>query len=95
MLISNRYPELSMFLGFFPDADLEGLTDEEAARKFCTEMDAEDRRDAMAQGRDLLENEDTAYIDAVGRYANRHFENRAAAREWLNGVLQVLADYKG
>ncbi len=95
MLISNRYPELSMFLGFFPDADLEGLTDEEAARKFCTEMDAEDRRDAIVQGRDLLANEDRAYIDAVGRYANRHFEDRAAARKWLTGVMQVLADHQG
>ena len=95
MLISNRYPELSMFFGFFPDADLEGLTDEGAARKFCAEMDDEDRRDALAQGRDLLENPDTAYIDAVERYTNRHFKDREAARRWLGGVLQVLEDYQG
>lgn len=86
----REYPELLNFLaGWFPDADFDGLADDEVARAFASRDAPRSINAALADGKRLLGQPDFPWV-AIGDCANRHFEGREEAREWLAGVLRTI-----
>src|SRR5437016_1472002 len=84
------YPALWQFLvANFPDADLEGLKDEEAARRYAASANPEERASAVAEGRALMAAEPFPW-QAVGEEANRRFSGPGEARLWLHSMLRIV-----
>jgi hypothetical protein len=91
------YPRLfQFFVGYFPDADLDGLSDEEVVTNYVAlfsksekwRMDLEELKRELAS---LINNIDS-YWQEVGDEANRHFTNSDDALIWLNLIHEHLGN---
>lgn len=91
MPFREDYPKLSNFLGsWFPDADLEEMSDEEVARKFKSISNAVERDAVLEEGERLLR-QTALPLEEVEDEANRSFEDEDDARRWLSSVLSIIA----
>jgi hypothetical protein len=91
-MLSDRYPALTNFLGsWFPDADLEGRSDAEAAKAFAG-VDPDEKSLVARQAREILKLEEFPWQE-VGFEANRYFENEEQARSWLSDILRILENF--
>jgi hypothetical protein len=92
----RRFPDLHNFVGgYFPDADLEGLSDTEVAEQFALlDSDPDLRRQVLEQGELVLGLEPFPF-EAVGNLANRHLTGSDEAREWLSSVLLTVRRASG
>lgn len=95
MSFKENYPELfQFFAGYFPDADLEGLTDEEVVTNYITDCKkSEKSKKELEQSRRELEalmNDIESYWKEVSVESNRHFESPLVALEWLDTIKQKL-----
>lgn len=90
MKLRVDYPELANFLGaWFPDADLEGRTDTEAAIQFKRTATLSELNSAIKQGKRLL-NEENFPWEAISVEANRCFTNAKEAKRWLGLIIAIL-----
>lgn len=90
MKFADQYPDLANFLGaWFPDADLEGRTDEEVCRAYLQTVSAPQLEAVVVQAGHLLADGSASWED-VGREANRSFRDADEARQWLTAVVGCL-----
>lgn len=92
MTLKNDFPELyHFFVGYFPDADFDGLTDEEVVNNFIE--DHQDRKKALEKVKSdivtLIEKLED-YWEDVGAESNRYFETKFEALEWLIMIKKKL-----
>ena len=87
-----KFPDLlHCLLGYFPEADIEGLTDEQAAKQCIKELDPNVRLSTIEQGNKLLSEVEFPWQE-VGRAANRYFESDSAAKDWLRRMLSAAEE---
>lgn len=90
MKLDQQYPELANFLGSeFPDADFEGLSDEEVVKRYTFRVSPKLRYRVIEKGKALLA-EKAFPGEEVGREANRYFSDSEDARQWLAMIIQIL-----
>lgn len=77
--------------GQFADADLLGLSDEQAAVDGLAPETKAAYRQVLEQGRALLASQPFDW-QRVGDYANRIFKNEDDARRWLTRMMNLLED---
>jgi hypothetical protein len=83
MPLSQEYTNLSQFLtGYFPEADLDELTDEQVVQEFVYSNPKE-----IVMVKIIEEN---AFFDEIGFLANRYFKNQEEVLEWLETILLYL-----
>lgn len=86
----TKYPVLWNFLGcWFPDADLENLTDEEVVTDFLNVRDKEMEMQVLKEMKSLLI-EDNFPCDEISDQANRYFESEEECRSWLEEIHYFL-----
>jgi hypothetical protein len=91
MTIRERHPALFDFLAaWFAEADLEGRGDAEVIAAYRAVPDAPARAAVVAQGRALLARRRFPWRE-VALAANRRFADAAAARAWLQGVIDAIS----
>ncbi len=91
MNFKGKYPRLwNFFAAYFPDADLENLTDEAAVALYKSDL-REDELDAVILELDSLI-ADVSYWEQAADDANRDFATPAENRRWLLMVRTELAD---
>lgn len=73
----------------FADADLLGLTDEQAAMDGLTQETKAAYSDVLDQGRAVLASRPLDWR-RVSDYANRIFKNEEDARQWLTRMMDLL-----
>ena len=89
----GQFPTLANFLGaWFPDADLEGLSDAEVAKAFVTTNDVAATHTILSEGRILLDREEFPWRE-VGTEANRSFVEPSEARNWLIYILNIIDNH--
>lgn len=89
MSLSQEYTNLSQFLtGYFPDADLDELTDEQVVHEFVSSNPQE----IVMVTKNELEKiiEENTFFDEIGFLANRYFKNQDEVLEWLETILLYL-----
>lgn len=89
MSFADKYPELYQFFGgYFPEADLDGLTDEQVVAQFVAENPKELVSSVQVELTQLLL--DQGVWDEVATEANRYFETQDDLLHWLQEVLDDL-----
>lgn len=89
MNFDDKYPDLfQFFAGYFPEADLDGITDEEVVDNFCAK-NPEDLPIAVSQQLRQLINDNETWPAAL-EVANRYFESREQTEEWMLMILRYL-----
>jgi hypothetical protein len=84
------YPTLANFLGaWFPEADLDGSSDEQVAKEFAGTVSAIELAKTIEEGR-LLLGEVELPLAMLSRESNRRFPGPEAAREWLRRLIHIL-----
>lgn len=73
----------------FADADLAGLTDEQAAVQYVSRATLDWHRSVLREGRAALAASRVDYR-RIAEYANRGFTNEKQARVWLSRMMDVL-----
>jgi hypothetical protein len=91
--IMTNLEEFWNFVGaWFPDADLEGVDDDEQVVRNFVATKNHGRIEQVYLGcREVLAM-DPLPVDRITDDANRYFENEMECREWLNKCLAILAD---
>lgn len=95
MNFTNDYPRLfQFFAGYFPDADLDDLTDEEVVRNYNSDCNNSERSKTELQ---QLKADLTRLMANIGHYwkevgeeANRYFTGPDEARVWLDLIKTEL-----
>lgn len=94
MSFIKDYPNLfQFFVGYFPDADFENLTDEEIVSEYVLEHKKYDNYQKIIQlikNIEKLINNIDNYWEEVGDEANRYFKNSQEALVWLNMIKREL-----
>lgn len=86
----SRFPNLRNFLSVaFPESDLEGWTDEDAADHYIAENVPIVRKSILEEGKALLA-EPVIPWEEIGKAANRHFENENEANRWLITIIRAV-----
>ena len=87
----QQYPTLYNFLGgYFPDADLEGFTSDEAvARNFAQTESEPAIKKVIEQGTKFLSRRDV-YWEIIGKGAYRLFKDEDEAYQWLEKMIEIL-----
>ena len=94
MSLEERYPDLANFIGaWFPEADLDALSDEEVAVRFCQATSPENLASVLGQGRSLITRMDDFWQE-LGTEGNRHFASAHEAHRWLNEILEALERFQ-
>lgn len=89
MDLQEAYPILfDFFAGYFPDADLDGLTDTEVVAQYISHNSA----DIVKQTLDALTSlpNDTDVLKSIASEANRHFESTEDIKDWLTTIKAVF-----
>jgi hypothetical protein len=90
MSYRDRFPAVANFFGtWFPDADIEGRTDEEVTKAFVASRNFSL---IMVVRSELISLLQSAVIpwEEIGEDANRYFEDERDCRLWLSKVEQGL-----
>jgi len=77
--------------GQFADADLLGLTDEQAAVDGLAPETKAAYRQVLEQGRALLASQPSDW-QRIGDYANRIFKTEDEAHRWLTRMMDLLEE---
>lgn len=89
------YPELfQFFAGYFPDADFDGITDEDVVAIYVADcIKSENSKIELEKTKkeliNLIDNIEK-YWQEVGKEANRYFHSSIDALQWLNMINQRL-----
>lgn len=75
--------------GSFADADLLGLTDEQAAVAGLTERKRVAFEKVLKQGRNILASPRLDW-DRIAKHANRDFQDELETRRWLTRMMDIL-----
>ncbi len=87
----EKRAELANFLGsWFPDADLEGLSDGEIVVQFVRVASAAEVS-VVREQLDALLTSGEFDLDEIGNEANRYFRSRAECEAWLQELHSGLA----
>ena len=88
--MKEPFKELLAFWGaWFPDADLEGLSDPEVVRQYLGTITAEERINVIAQCDEILSQEPLP-LELIAKHAWRAFDTQVEAREWLGMIKREL-----
>lgn len=94
MGLNEEYPDIFQFLGYFPDADFENLTDEEVVAIYlhdCYQSDDPDNHlKKLKIELQSLMSRITFFWKDVEIEANRHFDNEREALDWLKIIQREL-----
>jgi hypothetical protein len=86
----NIYPELWNFLAaYFPDADIENMTDFEVVQSYSEVARIEEIRKVIDQGTEIVNHPDFPG-EVISYEANRYFTDMNEARCWLKAILGKL-----
>jgi hypothetical protein len=89
MSLSLEYTNLSQFLtGYFPDADLDELTDEEVVYEFVNSNPKEIVTTTKRELEKIID--DNVFFEEIGFLANRYFKYQEEVLEWLEIILLYL-----
>ncbi|MBW7675547.1 hypothetical protein [Chryseobacterium chendengshani] len=88
------FPNLFQFFGgYFPDSDLDNLTDEDIVSKYVLQHflnnDYKKIEELIVDIERLINGIDSYWVE-VGDEANRYFENSQDALRWLNMIKVEL-----
>ncbi|UII19761.1 contact-dependent growth inhibition system immunity protein [Fulvivirga ligni] len=93
MNFDNKYPKLfQFFAGYFPEADLDGFTDEEVVENFCAD-NPEDLAMAVSNELKQLIKDNESWSEAL-EVANRYFESNDQTESWMLMILKHLDEKK-
>lgn len=91
-IMLSRYKELANFLGaWFPEADMEGLTDEQVVSQFSRVAPSVEIAAVRQQLDDILSSGDYN-PEEIGREANRYFSSREECASWLQSIRLALRE---
>jgi hypothetical protein len=96
MNFESEFPQLTQFLGsYFPDADFEGLTDEEVVANYisdCNKSEISKSILMIVREKELpaLINNIEDHWEYIRDEANRYFESPQEALLWLNMIQREL-----
>ncbi|MCW0220757.1 MAG: contact-dependent growth inhibition system immunity protein [Prosthecobacter sp.] len=89
--MDDYYKELmDFFAAWFPDADLEGLSDEQVVEEYIKTATPAMRYKVTAQCRALLE-QPTLPLRLIAKNAWRLFETQEECRQWVEGIERKLS----
>ena len=89
MSLHSEYYNLSQFLaGYFPDADLDELTDEQVVYGFVNSNPKEIVSITKEKLATIIY--DKVFFEEVGAVANRYFKDHKEVLEWLKTILLYL-----
>ena len=77
------------FSAWFPDADLEGLTDDEVVKEYLKTISPEEAKTVAAECEALLSQAELP-LDRIAETACRKFDTRDEARAWLESIAAGL-----
>jgi hypothetical protein len=80
---------LDFWMAYFPDADLEGLSDPEVVREYLGAATAAERIKVIAQCDEILSQE-LLPLELLAKHAWRVFDTQVEAREWLGMIKREL-----
>ncbi len=95
MNFKEHYPKLfQFFAGYFPDADIDDLTDEEVVSNYIADCNKPEKsKNELIETKNelnfLIENVEN-YWQEIGQESNRYFATSADALEWLKMIKQSL-----
>ncbi|TGE09616.1 contact-dependent growth inhibition system immunity protein [Hymenobacter fodinae] len=90
MQYKEKYPQLYQFLGgYFPDADLFDLSDEEVTINYKAEARPESVSEVIKELEALVS--DPPSWQTAAEDANRYFEHPDDIVDWLRGIRRILA----
>lgn len=90
MSFENKYPVLyQFFVGYFPEADLDGLSDQEVVVQFIEQNPTEIVKDTQKALNELPD--DVTLLKEISRDANRYFETPEAFRNWIEMIKTELS----
>ncbi|AXT51322.1 hypothetical protein D1818_10945 [Aquimarina sp. BL5] len=99
MILKKEYPELfQFFVGYFPDADFEGLSDEEIVLNYISDCNKSEKsmrelEQAKKELNTLIPNVHKHWKE-ISLESNIYFENIEATEEWLNKIKLELEKYE-
>lgn len=86
----KRLHDLANFLGtWYPDADLDGLSDMEVAHKFKCAATSVELQQVIEQLDELLSSNDID-LREVSEEANRSFRSLSECEDWLRAIRGIL-----
>lgn len=90
MSFEKQYPALyQFFVGYFPEADLDGLSDQEVAAQFIEQNPLKIIQDIRKALNELPD--DLTLLKEISREANRYFETPEALRNWIDMIKTELS----
>lgn len=85
MRLRDQYPKLANFFSsWFPDADLDGLEDQDVVAEFLRTPNVDEHNAVRAELERLLNQSETLPCEDIGKEANRFFESEDDCRSWLS-----------
>lgn len=86
MILQEKHPLLfDFFAGYFPDADLDGLTDNDVVLQFI----ANNNKDIIEKTKASLYTLDTTnhlLLEDIANEANRYFETNKETKNWIEMI---------
>ncbi|WP_315814166.1 hypothetical protein [Paraflavitalea speifideaquila] len=95
MSLKNDYPRLFQFFGgYFPDADFDGITDQEVVNNYIIEFSKSEKfkleLEQLKKELITLMSNIEPYWQEVSQDANRYFRSPADTLEWLDMIKGEL-----
>jgi len=88
----RQHPVLSNFLGgWFPEIDLDGITEEQAATDFVRSSSRKELEMVLKEGEATLLEEPFPWLE-IEFDSNRARESEGEAKAWLEHILTVVRD---
>lgn len=89
MSLEQKYPVLfQFFAGYFPEADLDGLTDPEVVAEFKKLNPPEVIQETVTELANITN--DSPWLGEISKEANRYFATNEAAWEWVKMIKAEL-----
>src|SRR5262245_59980032 len=93
MCVAEQYSTLANFLAaWFPEADLDGLSDEDVGKRFALTRRAGALSTTTQPAWPVLDERELPW-EFWSREANRHFESPDAGRAWMHRIANLLERY--
>ncbi|UII26197.1 hypothetical protein LVD15_23305 [Fulvivirga maritima] len=91
MTFEQKYPfTFQFFASYFPEADLDGLTDQEVVHQFTQQNPPEVIQQTLDELH-LLINDNSSWPEALST-ANRYFPNNSEIQSWLEMIKNQLIE---
>ncbi|WP_075343211.1 hypothetical protein [Tenacibaculum agarivorans] len=87
--LQDTHPLLfDFFAGYFPDADLDGLSDIEVVQQYISDNSEEINTLTLEKLNTI--DDDEYILQAIAKEANRYFENTHEIKDWLQMIKNTF-----